>query len=1475
MDAQETGPERCRLLAVAVGTYREEKRYPRLDKAVAIATELADVFVRAGFLHDHPELVGEHVLVGTIDSVVTAWWKGLRCGDHAVAYWTGHGIRSSRSHLLLAGTDSPADPAGHAEAVNPEELFEQLIRSPAQVGLMILDTCYSGMFGIIAEKVMAKTRAGTDPSPNIVGKRIGVLTTSHPAKMVTSPVVGAALARVLANPDTGSASWGRRDEKIDLGELRKALNAEIGSAAKAHVDWHAWRAESTGWATDDGRDWLPNPAYLDLRLDEVVELQRELLAFTKASEHLDRSHRGLEVGSSGWAFVGRVSTLNAINDWLKSASEGVLIVTGPPGSGKSAVVGRMVTLSIAPYRAHALRAGVLAEVPPSTLPEAGAFDAAVHAREKSLLAVLSQLAEAFGLDLGESTKGMDTEAAMEALRSHLRRLGQERRRTIAIDAVDEARAGHGRAIGQACRDLGEIPGVRVLVGVRYSVSGAPVREGTDPSARLRQHWPAAIIVDLNDDPCTQADMERYVERRLAGRHQDGSQRRSVAKAVAEKAVSAQGYFLYARIVSRTLEEATTLPGPGELPSKATDAFAADLLDRFGADRDRFDDLLGALAWAFGSGLPKTVWPKVAETVLGLGAVYETSDINDLLDRAGSHVVESEENGQSVYRLAHELLNEYYRNRHRRHPAGMSHAEIHRRIAETLIQAVPGSKVGGKDWDAAPPYVRTHLVGHAAESGLLDTLLDDERFVLAAEPEHLLRHLHLARKSASRSNAQCYRRVAHHLPSASRLVRAQFLLLSAQQCGARDFADRLRSLATGCRWNTLNTWFKKPVANRVIATLACGPDASCLEADRPGAPRLHVAVGKAAHVFDLETGEEVDRLVLPAEPIVGLKVIADAHKRWMVAADKAGTITVIDLDTGETIGARRNAHLQIKSLGIVQGEGEEPPFVCSGDADGALRVHALPDLRLIKVIERAHKARIDSIGPIRVAGRSLIVTCGFSFRKGRRVESAQVRFWDCADWSLVREFRGTEGSDARWFASVHLADRLCLLVCDQPFGPLQLFDAATAEALSEPVELKEPVFACVARGDGTMTYNGDSSSFSRTWILENPRSSPMPYRLVSSASARVRAGDSWHGPVELRSGQAAVSCSSQIRVWNVEELIQETDDARELKVGQVDKDGEPLFALATESNGTHFCGLSRLGNFRAWNLDGECLLLRQILTNLDHVADAFTHLQMLHIDGEAQIIGATKRGEIQRFRLDGSASCSPVSTGGRIDALACASSDGRPLAFVGVVVRDPDSSRERYSVVRIWDLADGTEVDSRFAFDPILHEFDPRSQWAFGIEASEHKGIARICVGATSEHQVMAAVSGPSHHRVTAWDWRTKERLWARSMRDVANTLIASSEHILGGDASGRIYCWNASTGKEIQILVPSQAAVAGMALVRVGVRNLLVSAHFNGELFVWSESFEPIDRFDVGDRVTDIVALQDQRIVVATERGFILIRLSQ
>jgi hypothetical protein len=76
---------------------------------------------------------------------------------------------------------------------------------------------------------------------------------------------------------------------------------------------------------------------------------------------------------------------------------------------------------------------------------------------------------------------------------------------------------------------------------------------------------------------------------------------------------------------------------GEVPATALEAFAHDLQARFGADEQRVDDLLAALAWGESKGLTWRVWPRVANALARRSRSYDDNEVAWVLSHAGSSV----------------------------------------------------------------------------------------------------------------------------------------------------------------------------------------------------------------------------------------------------------------------------------------------------------------------------------------------------------------------------------------------------------------------------------------------------------------------------------------------------------------------------------------------------------------------------------------------------------------------------------------------------------------------------------------------------------------------------------------------------------------------------------------------------------------------------------------------------------------------
>ncbi|MFC9602542.1 hypothetical protein ACFTTN_03665 [Streptomyces niveus] len=100
------------------------------------------------------------------------------------------------------------------------------------------------------------------------------------------------------------------------------------------------------------------------------------------------------------------------------------MVTGAAGSGKSALLARLVTLSDPGFLAADRFRDIAGTIPEGLMPPAGSVDAAVLARGKTSLTVVEELLEAFG----EPTSGAGTPPLQVQAGRNAVELGDGRRR---------------------------------------------------------------------------------------------------------------------------------------------------------------------------------------------------------------------------------------------------------------------------------------------------------------------------------------------------------------------------------------------------------------------------------------------------------------------------------------------------------------------------------------------------------------------------------------------------------------------------------------------------------------------------------------------------------------------------------------------------------------------------------------------------------------------------------------------------------------------------------------------------------------------------------------------------------------------------------------------------------------------------------------------------------------------------------------
>ncbi|MFB6842961.1 WD40 repeat domain-containing protein [Streptomyces sp. NPDC056361] len=258
---------------------------------------------------------------------------------------------------------------------------------------------------------------------------------------------------------------------------------------------------------------------------------------------------------------------------------------------------------------------------------------------------------------------------------------------------------------------------------------------------------------------------------------------------------------------------------------------------------------------------------------------------------GEHLVEElDTDGRSVYRLYHQAYADALRTT--LDPGARS------RVAHALAALVPEAP-HGRDWAAAPPYVRRHLAEHAEGTELLDVLALDAEYLLTASVSALQRVLNRAETERGRAAA----RAVGHCTALLRApidegTRAAQLRLSAFQSGAEELAGAVRRRYPRLPWDT--EWAEvAPVPYTTLGTFAGGVRGAAVVPVH-GRPALVTAERDGpVRAWDAEGGE------LVAELPTDLGRITSVHgcpTRPWVALRTADRIWVWDVESSDLIGA---------------------------------------------------------------------------------------------------------------------------------------------------------------------------------------------------------------------------------------------------------------------------------------------------------------------------------------------------------------------------------------------------------------------------------------------------------------------------------------------------------------------------------------------------------------------------------------------
>ncbi|MDB6000749.1 MAG: LigA protein, partial [Rhizobacter sp.] len=954
MDSE--GPRR---LLIAAGTVH----FPGLGDLTQVPEELrriTDSFTAMGYQRQDVDRSLDPTSQVLLDSFSRVN-EDSQPGDLVVAYYSGHGVRDAERFYLLALASDPLRLDRTAAAA--EDLARALVKgSKAAQVLFILDACYAGAGAAeFAELVSVLTaRLGGGPA-------VFVLAAARPKQEAAQGALTTALARALSNSD--ERLGGRTQRFLTMEEVMGTVGDELRASHPAQT------ATLSSVNTDGLTRLFPNPHYRpEIAPGMDLEAQRSFI------DHWIPKAGGTEFGSTGWYFTGRETVLSELGTWMRQErSDGrPRVVTGRAGSGKSAVIARIVTLADARYRKTLVPSNAGPAMPPE-----GVIDVAVHARRKSLADVIRRIASSLSLNARDPVELVEQISRRSA------------KTVIVVDALDEALDSEEIA-ARLLRPLAAQPHVFLLVATRP--------DSVDGGQRFTGFGDASVELDLDSPRYTGAgDVAEYVRRRLVASEEP--QRRTpytdrprtaqrLAQALAERA---NKVFLVAHTATLALladphPVDPDVPGWTErLPTGIEEAF-----EQFLAGQDaRGPSGLGAaltravllpLAFAEGEGLPwSDLWAAAASRFARQVVSDET--VAQVRRQTAAFIVEASEDERSVYRLYHERVAEYLRQSM---PAS---ALPQLRMFEALLSRVPALASGERDWRKAHPYLKKHMAAYAAKADALATVIEEPFFLGVADPESLVRHL-AALAHSHASIVRAYRRAFGSLRDRSEAERGPYLALALLHEGRPDLAQALTKIDGAAMWTPLWTLWRTTTASHVVARGDSAVSALSTGWWGPGVPvGLVGRESGEVEVWQLTDGRRLAHWKAGiGERVTHVKLLTVGTDRLLVACWASGEIGTHDLQTQtsrfnaeDTGGRSRVEAMCLIDLG--------PNHGCATfHRDLSLAVWELPSLRLIKRRRKASRAMTYDLAELKTASGSVIVAGGDSVAQHGSGSESRLGLW---------------------------------------------------------------------------------------------------------------------------------------------------------------------------------------------------------------------------------------------------------------------------------------------------------------------------------------------------------------------------------------------------------------------------------------------------------------------------------------------------
>jgi hypothetical protein len=364
-------PPPFEFFPIDIGDYRHHPPLRTAEEVEAVAAVLAP------FAPCHrPWQVAESERAADAVQQRLSEWAHPSSTGNTFLYWVGHG-ESDGETALLAHTGSPR-PLIHS-GISPQDILTYLTARQNHPdaedtwAIVVIDACKSGRF---VELLSAHAHLKTN------GPRNFLLVATSQDGNANFGVFRRALHTVLGT--TFAA-----DSTIDLRVLGDELNRNLhGCPVLPHIDTGRALLHRT----------VPAAAgAVTTTLDMLAEIQAVIDQLPPDEQnHFLPKAAGAELGELAWYFEGRQQERDTILRWLDTTTDGMLVVTGAAGSGKSALLGHILLHTRPDLSSVLLRSGHLSPLPAGIPCPSDPFDAVIHltgATPQDLIARLALAAQ--------------------------------------------------------------------------------------------------------------------------------------------------------------------------------------------------------------------------------------------------------------------------------------------------------------------------------------------------------------------------------------------------------------------------------------------------------------------------------------------------------------------------------------------------------------------------------------------------------------------------------------------------------------------------------------------------------------------------------------------------------------------------------------------------------------------------------------------------------------------------------------------------------------------------------------------------------------------------------------------------------------------------------------------------------------------------------------------------------------------------